>query len=169
VHEELWLLAVSGITDVVLVHWRPDHEERVDDRHLARRAAGHPRPEGEAADEEFPAGMMLHAPVDRRGDVLLLPLALVVRSAAGAGAAEVEAQRGHVRVLQTAGDAEHHFVVQRAAAEGVGVADHGDAGGILQLAIERLEASRAAVQIDVAQRLRIHSTLTITRSPSTRT
>src|SRR5205085_9724733 len=115
------------------------------------------------------AGMVLHAPVDRGDNVFLLPFACVVRAGARSGAAEVEAQRGHVRSLQPARHAEHHLVVQRAAAEGMRMADHGDAGGILQLAIERLQPSRAAEEIDVAQRLRIHSTLTSTRSSSTRT
>src|SRR5262249_19692461 len=138
-------------------------------RHLARHAAGHPRSERESADEQLPAGMVPHAPVDRRDHILLLAFAFVVHAGARPRAAKVETQRGHVRALQPARHAKDDLVVQRAAAEGMWVADHRDAGGILQLAIERLETSRAAEQIDVAQRLRIHSILTSTRSFSTRT
>src|SRR5437764_14916689 len=113
--------------------------------------------------------MMLHAPVDGGGDVFLLAFAFVVRAGARPRAAEVEAQRGHVRALQPARHAKDDFVVQRAAAERMRMADHRDARRILQLAVERLEPAGAAEEIDVAQRLRIHSILTSTRSSSTRT
>ena len=72
------------------------------------------------------------------------PFALVVLSAARTDAAKVEAQRRDVRVLESARRAKDDFVVQRAAADRMRVADDGDAGGILQLAIERLEPSGRA-------------------------
>src|ERR1700736_4329018 len=92
-------------------------------------------------------------------------------SRARPGSAKVETQRRDVGVLESARRAKDDLVVQRAAAEGMRMADDGDSGGVLQLAVKRLEPSRAAVQIDVAKRLRIeiHVSLTRMRSPSTRT
>src|SRR2546430_15009189 len=92
-------------------------------------------------------------------------------SGARTGAAKVESQRGDVGVFESARCAKDNLVVQSAASEWMRMADDGDAGGILQLAIERLESSGAAVEIDVPERLRIeiHDSLTRMRSPSTRT
>src|SRR6202035_655888 len=106
-------------------------------------------------------------PIDGSEHVVDLPFSFVMLSAAGADAAKVESQRGHVGVLQTAGRAKDHLVVQRATAERVRMTDHGDAGWILKFAIQRFQTSRVAEEIDVAQRLPVHAILTRTRSPST--
>ena len=176
VQDQHRLLAGAEIAEVVFVDRRADQKERVDGGDLARGARGHPRAEREAADDHLLAGMLLHQPVDRGHDVALLAFAFLVMPGAGAGAAEVEAERGHVRGLESARGAEDDFVVQRAAAEGMRMADHGDGGGILQIAVERLELAGARKEIDVAERFRVHSTpdvsrtgasLTRMRSPST--
>src|SRR5687768_7568197 len=114
--------------------------------------------------------MLFLRPLDRSGNVVLLAFTRFELSAARTRATEVEAQRGDVRVFQTACGAEDDFVVQRAAAGRQRMADHGHASRILQLAIERLEPAGAAVEIDVTQRFRIHdASLTMMRSASTRT
>src|SRR4051812_7964159 len=120
--------------------------------------------------------MFLHQPIDRGYDVALLAFAFLVMARARSGTAEVEAERGHVRRLESARGAKDDFVVQRAAAERMRMAHHGDSGGILEIAVERLELAGARKEIDVAERFRIHSTpdvsrtgasLTRMRSPST--
>src|SRR5713226_6633862 len=106
-------------------------------------------------------------PIDGSEHVVDLPFSFVMFSAAGTDAAKIESQRGHVGVLQTAGGAKDDLVVQRATAEGVWMTDHGDADWILKFAIERLQTSRVAVEINVTQRLPVHAILTRTRPPST--
>src|SRR5436190_417981 len=65
--------------------------------------------------------------------------------------------------------AKDDLVVQRPALGGERMTHDRDAGGILQLAIERLQPAGASIQIDMTKRLRIHDNLTSTESPSTRT
>src|SRR6266852_3278716 len=112
--------------------------------------------------------MLSLGPLDGSGDVVLFAFALVMFSAAGAGASKIEAQGREVGILEAARRPKHDLVVQRAAAEGVGMADDSDADRVLQLAIKRFQPSGTAVEIDVAQRLgiQIHLSLTRTRSPS---
>ena len=94
---------------------------RVDFGQLAgRRATATQAPNEKPPTKSFLPGCFFFDPVDGRGDVFLLAFAVVELPAAGAGAAEVEAQRGHVGVLQSARGAEDDFVVQRAAAGGSG-------------------------------------------------
>jgi len=110
--------------------------------------------------------MFPHGPVDSGEDVFDLALPFFMFSAAGADATKVESQRCHIRVFQSAGRAKDNFVVQRAAAEGMRMTDYGDAGGILEIAIERFEPPRATEKIDMAKRLAVHEILTRMRSPS---
>src|SRR5258706_14488196 len=108
--------------------------------------------------------MLPDQPVDGRYDVALLPLPLFVMAGTVAGAAKVEAERGHVGRLQSARGAEDDLVVQRAAAEGVRMADHGHGGGILKIAIESLELAGARKDIDMTERFRIHSAPDVSRT-----
>src|SRR5438132_5691866 len=115
--------------------------------------------------------MYLFSPLDCGDDIVLLAFSFVMLASTRPGSSKIEPQRREVRVLEAARRAENDFVVQRAAAKGMRVADDGDADRILQLAIKRFQAAGAAVEIDMTQRLRIqiHVSLTRTRSPSTRT
>src|SRR5436189_925720 len=113
--------------------------------------------------------MFFAGPRDRCRDVLLLAFAPFEPSAAHARAAKVEAQRRDVRGLESARRAKDDLVVQRPALGGERMTHDRDAGGILQLAIERLQPAGASIQIDMTKRLRIHDNLTSTESPSTRT
>src|SRR3954447_14493585 len=176
VQDQHWLLARTEVAEVVFVNGCPDQEERINRRDLARGARRDPRAERKSADDHFLAGMLLHQPVDRGNDVALLAFAFLVMAGACARAAEVESERRDVRRLESARGAEDDFVVQRAAAERMRVANHRHGGGILQIAIERLELAGARKEIDVAERFRVHSTpdvsrtgasLTRMRSPST--
>src|SRR5207248_9682341 len=121
--------------------------------------------ERESADDQLLAGMFALGPFDRCEDVTLLAFAFVVFAGARTDAAKIESQRCHVRVLQSARGAEHDLVVQRATAERMRMTDDRDADRILKLAVQRLEPSRASVDIDVAQRLWIHARFTRMRSP----
>src|ERR1043165_8920233 len=105
--------------------------------------------------------MLVLRPVDRFGDVVHLAFAGVVRAAARARAAKVEAQRCDVRVLESARRAKDDLVVQRAAAEGMGMTDDGEVVRILQIAIQRFEPTGARIEIDVAERLRVHRRLVL--------
>src|SRR5260221_6300599 len=170
VQEEDRLLAALEIAEVVLVDGGADEEDGVDVRQLAGHARGHPGAEGEAAHEELLPGMHLHHPVDGGHDVRLLPFARVVLAGARADAAEVEAERGHVGVLQPARGAEDDLVVQAPSAQRMRVADHRYACRVLQLAVKPLQPAGTGEEIDVAQRFRVHdTTFTRMRSPSMRT
>src|SRR5438045_2328848 len=100
-------------------------------------------------------------PVHRRDHIVLLAFALVVCTGARAGAAKIESQRRHIRVLESARGAENYFVVQSAAAEGMRMTDDGNAVRILKLAIKRFETAGAGVNIHVAKRLWIHNKLDV--------
>ena len=108
--------------------------------------------------------MLFDQPIDGGDHVALLAFAFLMMTRARAGTAEVETQRGYVRGLESARGAKDHFVVQRAPAERVRVADHGDGSGILKIAVERLELAGARKEIDVAERFWVHSTPDVSRA-----
>jgi hypothetical protein len=130
------------------------------------RKTAYPSPEREPADDELEAGMLLLRPFDRGVDVVELSFPFVVLTAAGPHSPEVESQRGHVGGLQSPRRAEDDLVVERTAAERMGVADHSDRCRVLEIAIDSLQAAGGAVEIDVTQRFGIHGSLTRMRSPS---
>src|SRR5690348_7762147 len=102
--------------------------------------------------------MLLPDPRERGEKVVVLPFAARELSRARADAAEVESQRCDVRVLESPRCAEDHFVVQRSTAGRQRMADDRHGGGILQIAVQRLQPSGGAVEINVSQWLRGHNT-----------
>ena len=93
------------------------------------------RAEGKSGEENGTAVLLLH-PVERRAQVIPLPVSVVMRSLAQPGAAEIKTQHRQPKALKGFHGVIDHLVVHGSTKERVRVAHHGSVGRILPAKVE---------------------------------
>src|SRR6266446_10455963 len=136
---------------IVEIGWRGDRDEALDLRPAHEQLHADPGAEGEAGD---PAAPRLRVdrlrPVERRGGIRQLALAVIERALAAPNPAEIEAQHGKAPVHEGIIDLIDDLVVHRAPELGMGMEHDADRGVALsRLVVTALDAPGGAGEDDL--------------------